>query len=995
MKAHLMFKKFIISHKIFLFLITTSVLTSFTSESYAQTEIKQNTSPFNRAIIFGDSLSDNGQFDGMSWLIEKKIHTRLTNGHFSNGSVWNEYLFPDQKRGIARITFTPLWKKSDDFGDNTGNRNANVNYAVGGATYLPGGLIASQFVPTLSKQLDSFINSKSSKPNTISADTIITVWAGGNDALDVVTNGGSIPIKASLVKDQLSASLDRLYEAGARHFLVPDMPDFAKVPRFLNSHTSAPQETTEAFNKVIGESVSEFRKKHPDAIVYAPDISGMLGTVIQNPDVFGYQNVTDACIRTAECNKAPTGSELQNTYLFWDDIHPTTRTHNYVANYMFTHWQNPDLSGFYVNSPASQFKTERNFFFPQTDKIVSGYLTGDKALYKLEQGKLTLTADHSYTGGTFVKDGELQLGNGGKTGSVTGDIDLKQKTVLSFNRSNLYQFDGIITGQGDVYQKGVGRTILNGHSTYSGDTRISAGELGINGSITSKAYVHSGGTLSGSGSIGGLVAESGSSVAPGDFSVAGKGTLNVNGDIYLNRGSTLNISVGSDGATSGLDSSGSATLGGNVIFGRNHRGIPLTVDETIALLGQSSTFLKADSGVNGQFDTVEPRYQFIGAELDYRKTEVNVTFKDSQKRFKRAAANNNESAVADAVQEQGFDKPLHNNIFVSTHDDNVSGALSQLTGDIYASLQTSLLLDNNQTRDAVQQRMANVFTGQVGLPSQRLNTSLPRGVWGQLYNANARWNSDNNAQGMKRSLTGFITGIDSQTGDDWHFGFFTGYMHSSVQSGNSSASINTYQLGAYGGREWDKLKLSFGASAGMHDISSSRSFSFKEINDRNRADFKGSSYQAFAELSYDIETQLARITPFAGLAYSHLKLNDFTESATSSSLSGATSKTDMVSTTLGLRLGQTYALSDTVSLGTTVSAGWQHNSNAQPSARLSVADSKSFKIDGLAPARDALILQAGLQLNLKQNISLGLSYQGQLAKRVNDHTIKADFIYRF
>lgn len=995
MKDHLMFKKFITNHKIFLFLAAISTLTSFTSASYAQAEIKHDTSPFNRAIIFGDSLSDNGHFDGWSWAIEKYIHTRLTNGHFSNGSVWNEYLFTNQKRGIGRHSFLPFWMKSGNFGDNTDSRNTNVNYAVGGATYLPATSIKSKIIPIISEQIDSFVQGKNDKPNTISPDTIVSVWAGGNDAIDAITNGGSIADKANSVKGQLSSSLDRLYEAGARHFLVPNMPDFTKVPRFLNVHSPAPQETTEAFNKAIGQSIGEFKNNHPDAIVYASNVAGMLGTVIRNPDVFGYKDVTHACIRSDECNKAPTGSELQNTYLFWDDIHPTTRTHNYVANYMRTYWQNPDLAGFYVTSPENQFKTERNFFFPQSDKTVAGYLTGDKALYKLEHHKLTLTGDHSYAGGTFVKDGELQLGNGSKSGSVIGNVDLNKQTVLSFDRSNLYNFDGIITGQGDVVQKGTGRTILNGHSTYSGDTRIRAGELGVDGSIKSKAYVYFGGTLSGSGSIGGLFAESGSSVAPGDYFVAGKGALNVTSDIYLNRDSTLNISVGIDGSTSALYSSGMANLGGNIIFGRDHRGVPLSVDETIALLGKSSTFLKADNGINGQFEKVEPKYQFIGAELDYQKTEVNVTFKEAQKRFQRAAANDNGRAVADAVQEQGFDNRLHNNIFVSTYDDNLSTAYSQLSGDIYASLQTSLLQDNTLTRNAVQQRMANVFANQAELLSQKLNAPLPSGVWGQLYNSNARWNSDNNAQSMKRSLTGFLTGIDSPSGEDWHLGVFTGYMHSSVQSGNASASIDSYQLGAYGGREWDKLKLSFGASASLHDIDSSRSFTFKEINDRNRADFKGSSYQAFAEFSYDIDTQIAQITPFAGLAYNHLKLNDFTENTTSSSLSGIGSNSDMVSTTLGLRLGQIYALSDTFSLGTVLSAGWQHNTSTQPSARLSFASGNNFKIDGLAQARDALLLQAGLQLNLKQNTSLGLSYQGQLAKHVNDHTIKADFIYRF
>ena len=44
--------------------IIATILSStlLSSASYAQTEITHGTSPFNRAVIFGDSLSDNGFF---------------------------------------------------------------------------------------------------------------------------------------------------------------------------------------------------------------------------------------------------------------------------------------------------------------------------------------------------------------------------------------------------------------------------------------------------------------------------------------------------------------------------------------------------------------------------------------------------------------------------------------------------------------------------------------------------------------------------------------------------------------------------------------------------------------------------------------------------------------------------------------------------------------------------------------------------------------------
>lgn len=953
------------------------------SSSYSQNQISHDKSPFNQSVVFGDSLSDNGFFP--DWAT-KTQGSETTNGRFSNGSVWDEYLFLGQKRGTKFSIFGS--QRNGDYGAQTENRDVNVNYSIGGSTYLPND---SFYSPTIEKQIDDYINGT----NTFSATSIVTLWAGANDALDAMEKGTSVTDKAEIVKGKLSEALERLYENGARHFLLPDMPDFSKVPRFINSGSPFSHQAAEAFNNAIAESISAFKSKHPDANVYAPDMTTLLDTVGRHADLFGYQNTTEACVKVAACKSAAKGSAIQNEFMFWDEIHPTTRTHNYIANYIREYWQNPDLAGFYVVSPQEQYETERNYFFPITDKKVAGYLTGKKALYKLNTGKLTLIADHSYTGGTFIKEGELELGNGGETGSVIGDVEVAEQTALSFNRNNTLNFSQKITGNGNVIQKGRGLTILTGDNTYNGSTDIRAGEMMVNGSITSKVFVYSGGTLSGQGIIGGFVADNGAFVAPGDFRSPDIGTLIVNGDIQLKQGSMLDISVESDGSTSALNASGSAVLRGSVIFNHRNRRVPLTVNETLAFLDKNSTFMKASNGIDGRFEKVEPTYRFIGAELDYRQNEVNVAFTQTGRRFAEDATTVNQRAVADAVQALRHGNQLYDNIAVSTYNDNLSGAYTQLTGDIYASLQTSLLLDGNLTRDTIHQRMINVFDDHAVLPSQGLNAPLDNSVWGQIYSSNARWSSDSNATSMKRSLTGFITGIDTRVTNDWQLGIFTGYMRSSINSGLSSASIDSYQLGAYGGREWNNFKLSIGVSGSLHEITSSRSFSFKEINNSNEADFRGNSLQTFAELGYAVVTPLAKITPFAGLSYTRVKADAFAENPTATALSGDSNKVDAFSTLLGLRLGQNYALSDRVTLDLNFMTAWQNNSHERPSADLNFSGGNTFKTTGLPLQRDALILKTGLQLNWQQNTSLGVFYEGQLGNEMKDNTLKADFTIRF
>lgn len=110
--------------------------------------------------------------------------------------------------------------------------------------------------------------------------------------------------------------------------------------------------------------------------------------------------------------------------------------------------------------------------------IISGNLDGSGGLEFVSGGTLTLTGTNTYTGGTTITGGTLQLGNGGTTGSITGNIVNNGSLVL--NRSNEgLNLTGAISGSGDLRVVGSGIVRVTGGNSHTGGTIISGGTLRI------------------------------------------------------------------------------------------------------------------------------------------------------------------------------------------------------------------------------------------------------------------------------------------------------------------------------------------------------------------------------------------------------------------------------------------------------------------------------------------------------------------------------------
>ncbi len=217
------------------------------------------------------------------------------------------------------------------------------------------------------------------------------------------------------------------------------------------------------------------------------------------------------------------------------------------------------------------------------------FSAGPGALVKTGTGTLTLSGANTYSGGTEIAGGTLQLGNGGTSGSLVGDV--QDGGALIFDRSNAYAFNGVISDEagahGAVVQAGSGTLTLTAANTYTGATTVSAGVLNVAGSLGQTAVtVASGGTLEGTGSIAGSVTiASGGTLTPGDA----PGTINV-GALTLNSGSILSYQLGTanvvGGATNDLTVvNGPLTINGGTLYVTNSGSFGLGVYQIIDYAG--------------------------------------------------------------------------------------------------------------------------------------------------------------------------------------------------------------------------------------------------------------------------------------------------------------------------------------------------------------------------------------------------------------------------
>ena len=198
-------------------------------------------------------------------------------------------------------------------------------------------------------------------------------------------------------------------------------------------------------------------------------------------------------------------------------------------------------------------------------------VTASNGLTKAGPG--TLIATGGMAGGqASVTAGTLQVGDGGTSGSLSGDVSLAGGTALAFNRADATSFSGNLTGSGSVRTDGSHLSLQGAIGENVAVTNAGAATVTVGGSLTGAASL----TNSGPGRID----VTGSTVTTNGAINASAGTIGF-GDAGLGSG-PVNLSGGGKIA---FDGTATTTISNPITVAASGGGIDVADGGTLALSG--------------------------------------------------------------------------------------------------------------------------------------------------------------------------------------------------------------------------------------------------------------------------------------------------------------------------------------------------------------------------------------------------------------------------
>jgi outer membrane lipase/esterase len=260
------------------------------------TAILANT--YSSILAFGDSLSDNGYYQGYPGGTPGNINPLDIYGfqRFSNGPVWVEYLAGPSHLNVPLLDLA--------YG---GATTSFDNPAAFNATGNP--------IYNTTTGLQWQVGTYQSVFHTIAPTTLVTLWAGGNDMFNLRS-----PITAA---DNIESAIQKLIAIGGHSFLIPNLSytdsDLYKLWK-------------QPFDAELASDLAFLKGANPGVDIYELDLNGFVPTGIDHYDGTWEGHYMPYPTPGGASEGAPDMGP--GTYAWWDTVgvHPTTEVHAQIAD---------------------------------------------------------------------------------------------------------------------------------------------------------------------------------------------------------------------------------------------------------------------------------------------------------------------------------------------------------------------------------------------------------------------------------------------------------------------------------------------------------------------------------------------------------------------------------------------------------------------------------------------------------------------------------------
>lgn len=590
--------------------------------------------------------------------------------------------------------------------------------------------------------------------------------------------------------------------------------------------------------------------------------------------------------------------------------------------------------------------------------------------------------------------------------------------ALIFNHTDPdYAFGAAMSGNGTIRHL-AGTTRFTGSSSFSGTTTVSGGQLllAAGASLGGTIDVQGASLLGGSGTVGSagrtVTIGNGATLSPG-FST---GTLTVAGDLVLDTGSTYAVDL-SASTSDRTNVGGSATINGATMK------VTALDAATSYQASQSYTVMSATNGITGDFASLVRTSSFLNLSTRLSGNDLILTVTVNQADiFSRVAETSNEHAVATALgklTQSGSSLALYNSILPMNTGDARS-TYNQLGGITHAGAPSMLTSGTQAMNGAVNSRMrgqsdslgqtASGAASPLGYAPEETNPAEERfstftaastgafdhgrfGFWASGFGSGGTVDGHEGTLSSDIASGGVMIGVDGLVGagaldaglaGEWRLGAFGGYSRASTSTATETTRGDNYHFGLYAGRDFGAIAFRSGIGYTHSNIDSTRAVTM--LGQTLNADYEAGSLNAFGELGYALKAGDVALEPFANLSHVHVRTNGFNETGGSAALAVSGRSTDTTFTTLGMRTASNVALGNHLARVRGM-LGWQHAfGDTDPVSTARFASGDAFTVSGTPGDRNAIVIEAGLDLSLAPDTTLGFDYNGRFGRHAREHT---------